>query len=245
MKIDGLTALVTGANRGLGRAFVQALRDAGCTKIYAAARKIEGGACDAVVEPVQLDITNIGQVSSAATRCHDVSILINNAGVARFVPALGAPTMDDARLEIETNYLGTLAMCRAFAPVLKRNGGGVLVNMLSVVSFFNAPTQGSYCASKAAEWSLTKAVRFELRAQGTLVIGVYAGYIDTDMTAGLMAPKSSPADIAARVLEGIASGTEDILADERSRAVFAELRKDDLAFDANMQKIWDSRQDSY
>ena len=120
-------------------------------------------------------------------------------------------------------------MCRAFAPVLKRNGGGVLVNMLSVVSFFNAPMQGSYCASKAAEWSLTKAVRFELRAQGTLVIGVYAGYIDTGMTAGLMAPKSSPADIAARVLEGIASGTEDILADERSRMVFAELRKDDRA----------------
>jgi NAD(P)-dependent dehydrogenase (short-subunit alcohol dehydrogenase family) len=198
MKIKGLTALVTGANRGLGRTFVQALRDAGCTKIYAAARTIEGAACDAVVEPVQLDITKIGQVSSAATRCHDVSILINNAGVARFVPVLGAPTMDDARLEIETNYLGTLAMCRAFAPVLKRNGGGALVNMLSVVSFFNAPMQGSYCASKAAEWSLTKAVRFELRAQGTLVIGVYAGYIDTDMTTGLMAPKSSPGDIAAR-----------------------------------------------
>jgi NAD(P)-dependent dehydrogenase (short-subunit alcohol dehydrogenase family) len=245
MQINGLTALVTGANRGLGRAFVQALQDAGCTKIYAAARTIEGAARDAVVEPVQLDITKIGQVSSAAARCHDVGILINNAGVARFIPALGAPTMDDARLEIETNYLGTLAMCRAFAPVLKRNGGGVLVNMLSVVSFFNAPMQGSYCASKAAEWSLTKAVRFELRAQGTLVIGVYAGYIDTEMTAGLMAPKSSPADIAARVLEGIASGTEDVLADERSRTVFAELRKDDRAFDANMQKIWDSRQDSH
>jgi len=106
MKINGSTALVTGANRGLGRAFVQALRDAGCTKIYAAARTIEEAACDAV-EPVQLDITNIGQVSTAATRCHDVSILINNAGVARFVPALGAATMDDARLEIETNYLGT------------------------------------------------------------------------------------------------------------------------------------------
>jgi NAD(P)-dependent dehydrogenase (short-subunit alcohol dehydrogenase family) len=208
MKINGLTALVTGANRGLGRAFVQALRDAGCSKIYAAARTIEGAACDAVVEPVQLDITKIGQVSSAATRCHDVSILINNAGVARFVPALGAPTMDNARLEIETNYLGTLAMCRAFAPVLKRNGGGVLINMLSVVSFFNAPMQGSYCASKAAEWSLTKAVRFELRAQGTLVIGVYAGYIDTDMTAGLMAPKSPHAcSKASRAVAKISSPT--------------------------------------
>jgi NAD(P)-dependent dehydrogenase (short-subunit alcohol dehydrogenase family) len=241
MKINGSTALVTGANRGLGQAFVEALRNAGCTKIYAAARKIDGAVRDGTVEPVQLDITKIEQVSSAAAKCHDVDILINNAGVARFVPALEAPTMDDARLEIETNYLGTLAMCRAFAPVLKRNGGGVLANMLSVVSFFNAPMQGSYCASKAAEWSLTKAVRFELRAQGTLVIAVYAGYIDTDMTANLKAPKSSTSDIAARVLEGIASDTEDILADERSRTVFAELRKDDRPFDANMQKIWDSR----
>jgi NAD(P)-dependent dehydrogenase (short-subunit alcohol dehydrogenase family) len=245
MKINGSTALVTGANRGLGRAFVQALRDAGCTKVYAASRTIDGAVRDAVVEPVQLDITKIEQVSSVAAHCRDVGILINNAGVARFVPAVGAPTMDDARLEMETNYLGTLAMCRAFAPVLKRNGGGVLVNMLSVVSFFNAPMQGSYCASKAAEWSLTKAVRFELRGQGTLVIGVYAGYIDTDMTANLVAAKSSAGDIAARVLEGIASGTQDILADDRSRTVFAELRKDDRPFDANMQMIWDSRHDSH
>jgi NAD(P)-dependent dehydrogenase (short-subunit alcohol dehydrogenase family) len=241
MKIRGSTALVTGANRGLGRAFVQALRDAGCAKVYAGARTIESVARDAGVEPVQLDITNGQQVSSAAARCHDLNILINNAGVARFVPALGAPTMDDARIEMETNYFGTLAMCRAFAPVLKRNGGGALVNVLSVVSFFNAPMQGSYCASKAAAWSLTKDVRFELRTQGTLVIGVYAGYIDTDMTAALATPKSSPADIAARVLAGIESGTEDLLADERSRSVHAELRKDDRPFDADMQKIWDSQ----
>ena len=241
MKTGGSTALVTGANRGLGRAFVQALRDAGCSRVYAAARTIGTVARDAGVEPVQLDITNSQQVSSAAARCHDVNILINNAGVGRFSSAIGASTMDDARIEMETNYFGTLAMCRAFAPVLKRNGGGALVNMLSVVSFFNAPTQGSYCASKAAEWSLTKDVRFELRAQGTLVVGVYAGYIDTDMTADLGVPKSSPADIASRVIEGIASGTEDILADERSRAVFSELRKDDRSFDANIQKMWDSR----
>ncbi len=241
MKISGSTALVTGANRGLGRAFVQALRDGGCAKIYAGARTIDSVARDAAVEPVRLDITDSEQVASAAAQCSDVAILINNAGVARFTPALGAPTMDDARIEMETNYFGTLAMCRGFAPVLKRNGGGVLVNMLSVVSFFNAPMQGSYCASKAAEWSLTKAVRFELRAQGTLVIGVYAGYIDTEMTADLAAPKSSPAEIAGRVLAGIESGAEDILADERSGSVFAELRKDDRPFDDNMQKIWDSR----
>jgi NAD(P)-dependent dehydrogenase (short-subunit alcohol dehydrogenase family) len=242
MIIRGATALVTGTNRGLGRAFVEALRAAGCAKIYAAARTPSGSAGDTGVAPVTLDITNAAQVAAAAARCGDVTILINNAGVARFRPALGAATMDDARLEMETNYFGTLAMCRAFAPVLARNGGGVLVNMLSVVSFFNAPMQGSYCASKAAAWSLTKAVRFELRAQGTLVIGVYAGYIDTDMTADLAAPKSKPADIAARVLEGIENGREEIFADERSRSVHGELRKDERPFDAVMQKLWDATQ---
>ena len=110
--------------------------------------------------------------------------------------------------------------------------------MLSVVSWFNAPMQGSYCASKAAEWSLTKAVRFELRAQGTLVVGVFAGYIDTDMTAGVTDAKSSPDTIAARVVAGIESDAEEVLADERARNVRSDLLKDDGPFDTNMQKIW-------
>jgi NAD(P)-dependent dehydrogenase (short-subunit alcohol dehydrogenase family) len=239
MKISGSTVLVTGASRGLGRAFVRTLRDAGCTKIYAAARNIDDLTPDYAVEPFQLDITNGNHVASAAARCRDVNILINNAGVAGFTPALGAPTIDNARLEMETNYFGTLAMCRAFAPVLKRNGGGALVNVLSVVSWFNAPMQGSYCASKAAEWSLTKAARFELRAQGTLVVGVYAGYIDTDMAAALTSPKSSPDEIAARVLAGIEDNSEEILADDRARGVHSELHKDYGPFESNMQKIWD------
>lgn len=239
MKISGTTVLVTGANRGLGRALVDALRDAGAAKIYAAARDASAITPGGAIEPVRLDITNGEQVAAAAARCDDVNILINNAGVASFNPALGAPTMDHARHEMETNYFGTLAMCRAFAPVLKRNGGGALVNVLSVVSWFNAPMQGSYCASKAAEWSLTKAARFELHAQGTLVVGVYAGYIDTDMTAGLGFPKSSAKDIAARVVAGLEAGSEEILADERARTVHAELHKDSGPFDANMQKVWD------
>ena len=239
MMIGGSTALVTGANRGLGKALVRALLEAGCAKVYAGARNIAGVAPDRVVQPLQLDITNMDQVAAAATRCGDVGVLINNAGVAGFAPALAAPTMDNARLEIETNYLGTLAMCRAFAPVLERNGGGALVNVLSVVSWFNAPMQGSYCASKAAEWSLTRAARFELRAQGTLVVGVFAGYINTDMTRGLALAKTSPDIIAARVLAGIEADREEILADERAETLRRELFKDDGPFDANMQKTWD------
>ena len=121
MMIGGSTALVTGANRGLGKALVRALLEAGCAKVYAGARDVDGVAPDRVVQPLQLDITKMDQVAAAAARCTDVDILINNAGVAGFTPALAAPTMDNARLEIETNYLGTLAMCRAFAPVLARN----------------------------------------------------------------------------------------------------------------------------
>lgn len=243
MKVGGTTALVTGANRGLGRALVAALRQAGCGKVYAAARTPDDIAAADGIVPVRLDITNSEQVAAVAARCQDVDILINNAGVARFKPALGANSIDDARIEMETNYFGTLAMCRAFAPVLGRNGGGALVNILSVVSWFNVPMQGSYSASKAAEWSLTKAARFELRQQGTLVSSVYAGYIDTDMTTGLNAPKSSPDDIAARVIEGIEAGAEDILADARARQVHAELHKDSGPFDAAMQKTWDALQD--
>jgi len=239
MKIAGATALVTGANRGLGHALVEALRGARCRKVYAGARRVADVARNNGIEPIELDITNADQVATAAARCSDVTILINNAGVAGFSPVLGAPTIDTARREMETNYFGTLAMCRAFAPVLRRNGGGALVNVLSVVSWFNAPMQGSYCASKAAAWSLTKAARFELRTQGTLVVGVYAGYIDTDMAAGISAPKTSAQDIAARIVEGIAVDAEEILADERARSVHAELFRDAGPFDARMQKVWD------
>ena len=229
MNISGSTALVTGTNRGLGKALVEALREGGARRIYAATRKPDGVTSDAVVQPIMLDITNAAHVEAAAAKCGDVDILINNAGIANYTAALAAPSMENARRE----------MCRAFAPILKRNGGGALVNMLSVVSFFNAPMQGTYSASKAAAWSLTKAVRFELRAQGTQVTGVYAGYIDTDMTAGLNAPKTSAAGIAEAILKGIENGAEDVLADERARTVHEQLRKDEGPFDANMQKLWD------
>ncbi len=193
MQIKGSVALVTGANRGLGQALVRALRDAGCAKVYAAARHVESVARDgAASSRSRSTLQKVTRLTPRRRVAAMSSILINNAGIAAFTPALGAPTMDNARREMETNYFGTLAMCRAFAPVLKRNGGGALVNILSVVSWFNAPVQGTYCASKAAEWSLTKAVRFELRAQGTLVVAVHAGYIDTGMTAGLSVAEIKP-----------------------------------------------------
>lgn len=239
MKIKGSTALVTGANRGLGLAFVRALREAGRAKIYAVARQVNTVAADGVIKPIQLDICNSEHVDSAASECRDVDLLINNAGIAAFAPSLGAPTIDSARQEMETNYFGTLAMCRAFAPILKHNGGGTLVNILSTASWFGFPMQGSYCASKAAEWSLTMAIRFELREQGTLVVGVHAGYIDTDMAAEVSAPKSRPESVVGRVLAGIENNEEEILADDRARSVHSELLKDYGPFAAKIQNVWD------
>ena len=142
---------------------------------------------------------------------------------------------------METNYFGTLAMCRAFAPVLAQNGGGAIVNMLSVVSWFNAPIQGSYCASKSAAWSMTRGVRIELRGQNTLVIGVYAGYIDTDMTSPLTGPKTKPEDVVEATLAGIEAGAEEILADERARTVHATTFSSPRSMDDAMQRIWDER----
>ena len=239
MKIKGTKALVTGANRGLGLAFVRALREAGCAKIYAAARQVNTVPADNVINPIQLDICNSEHVVLAASQCRDVDLLINNAGVAAFAPSLAAPTIDSARREMETNYFGTLAMCRAFAPILKNNGGGTLVNILSTASWFGFPMQGSYCASKAAEWTLTMAIRFELREQRTMVVSVYAGYIDTDMAAKVSAPKSRPESVVTRVLAGIENNEEEILADERAQSVHLELLKDYRPFATKIQNVWD------
>jgi NAD(P)-dependent dehydrogenase (short-subunit alcohol dehydrogenase family) len=194
MQIKGCVALVTGASRGLGRAFCAGLVQAGAAKVYAAARD-SAKAGVAGTQPIKLDITNAAEVAAAAQQCGDVNLLINNAGIASFTSLIASPSLDAARAEMETNYFGTLAMCRAFAPALARNGGGAIINMLSVVSWFNAPLQGSYCASKSAAWSMTRGVRIELRGQGTQVVGVYAGYVDTDMTSHLTGPKTRPEDV--------------------------------------------------
>lgn len=240
MEIAGSVALVTGGNRGLGKAFVQALLDAGAEKVYAGTRSLIEVA-DPRLRPLRLDITNPSDIAAAVESCQDVTILFNNAGVANAISLLGASSLDGARAEIETNYLGTLAMCRAFAPILKRNGGGAIVNMLSIVSWYTAPALGSYSVSKAAGWAMTNGVRIELKGQGTLVAGVHAGFIDTDMTASLNAPKTQPADIAVAIIEGIMADREEILADKTSREVRAALDADSQALNRRMQALWDQR----
>ena len=224
MKIRNSVALVTGANRGLGRAFVRALIDAGAKRIYAAARDPASINVDGVV-PLQLDVTNPLEVAAAAQRAGDVQLVINNAGILRGAPVIGAAAAD-LRAEMETNFFGTLGVSRAFAPVLARNGGGALVNVLSVLSWVNLPGTALYSASKAAAWSLTNALRQELRAQGTQVVALHVGYMDTDMTRNVQSAKSNPLDVANLVLDAVENGRDEVLADAISRQVKSGLSAD-------------------
>ena len=239
MQINGATALVTGANRGLGQVYARELVSRGAARVYGAARN-PAAVTEPGVTPVALDITDPGRVAQVAGECADVSLLVNNAGVLKYSTFTGAPDMAAARAEMEVNYFGTLSMCRAFAPVVAANGGGAIVNMLSVTSFYTNPLDASYGASKAAAWSLTNGIRVELAHNGTLVIGVHAGFIDTDMAALTDAPKVSPESVAQQVFDAVEAGQIEVLADERSRFVKASLSRDHELIYPDVQAFWDA-----
>ncbi|MEU0967430.1 SDR family oxidoreductase [Streptomyces sp. NPDC005917] len=221
MKIEGSVAVVTGANRGIGLAFSRALLARGAAKVYAGVRRPEDFT-EPGLEPLRLDVTDHDQVADAARTASDATIVINNAGI-QAGPALLEGSLDGARRELEVNYLGTWAVSRAFAPVLAANGGGALVNMLSVASWRPNSRFPSYAASKSAQWSLTNALRLALREQGTLVVGVHVGWVDTDATAEIDVPKTDPAEVAARTMDAIARDEPEVLVDDTARQVRAAL----------------------
>jgi NAD(P)-dependent dehydrogenase (short-subunit alcohol dehydrogenase family) len=223
MEVRGRTALITGANRGLGLALVEAFKAAGASKVYAAARRPDSVRAEGVV-PVALDVTDADAASRVAKQCSDTQILINNAGIV-----IGAPTFSDgfasgARAMLETNFFGTWNVSKAFAPVLASNGGGAIVNILSVLTWLSMEGRVGYSAAKVAAWALTNGMRKELRNQGILVSALHVGYIDTDMTTHLdNVNKASPHDVARKVIEGIRDERPEILADERSVQIKAAL----------------------
>jgi NAD(P)-dependent dehydrogenase (short-subunit alcohol dehydrogenase family) len=239
MKIGGSVALVTGANRGLGLVFARELVSRGAAKVYGAARHPEA-VTEPGVTPVALDITDPQRVVQVAQQCGDVSLLINNAGVLKYSTFISAPSLDAARAEMETNYFGTLSVCRAFAPVLGANGGGAIVNMLSISSFRINPFDASYGASKAAEWALTNGIRTELHHQGTLVVGVHASFIDTDMSALTNEPKDSPESVVQQALDAVEAGQAEVLADKPTRTVKAELSRDQELIYPAIEAFWDA-----
>jgi len=218
MKIKGSVAFVTGANRGLGRAFAQALLDAGAKKVYAAARDPASVSLPGV-HPIKLDVTSPAELAAAAAACGDVDLVINNAGIIRSASVLAADS--DLHAEMETNFFGTLNVSRAFAPVLQRNGGGAIANVLSVLSWVTLPGTGLYSASKAAGWALSNALRQELSAQGTQVVALHVGYLDTDMAGHGSTPKADPLDVARQVLAAVEAGRDEVLADVISQQVKA------------------------
>jgi len=218
MKIKDSVAFVTGANRGLGLAFTNALVAAGARKVYAAARD-PASVRQPGVTPVRLDVTEPDQVEAAAREQGDVTLLINNAGAARYSSLLAPGGVEAVRAEIETNVFGPLLVSRAFAPLLAKNGGGAIVNVLSVLSWLNMADVATYCVSKAAAWSVSNGLRHELKQQGTQVLSLHVGFMDTDMVRQFEAPKSKPEEVVAQVLVALEAGKSEILADESSRNV--------------------------
>jgi NAD(P)-dependent dehydrogenase (short-subunit alcohol dehydrogenase family) len=215
MDISNSVALVTGANRGLGRHFAAQLLERGA-KVYAAARTPEKIDLPGAV-PLQLDVTDPASVERAAKIAGDVTLLINNAGSATGAELIGGD-LDKIRLEMETHYFGTLAVITAFAPIIETNGGGTILNVLSVLSWLHPGSLGGYTAAKAAEWALTDAVRDQLTPKGIKVSALHVGYMDTDMAAGIPADmKIDPAVVARLSLDAVTEGHPEILADELTR----------------------------
>ncbi|GGD27324.1 short-chain dehydrogenase [Microbacterium faecale] len=221
MQITDSIALVTGANRGIGAEFVRQLAERGARKVYATARSAQSITATGV-EVIELDITDEEAIAQAAAAASDVTLLINNAGVASGADLLTG-AMSAIRRDMETNLFGTLALSRAFAPVLRRNGGGAILNVLSAASWYTAVGAGAYAMSKAAAWSLTDATRHELAAQGTQVVGLHMAMVDTEMTASMDVPKISRHDAVAAALDGIEAGADEVIADDVTRAVKSAL----------------------
>jgi len=218
MKLDNAVVLITGANRGLGLAFAREALARGARKVYAAARDPASVTLAGVV-PIKLDVTKPEDVAAAARECADVTLVINNAGIAAVGSVLADDAVESAKRHFDTNVYGVMRMSKAFAPVLAANGGGAILNVLSVASWINGPLLGVYAASKSAAWGVTNGMRQELRAQKTQVVGMHVGFVDTDLTKGIDAPKSSPEVIVKRTFDALEAGAEEVLADENTRAV--------------------------
>ena len=214
-KIEGAVALVTGANRGIGRALTEALLSRGVRKVYATARNPVGLAAirEERIVPLRLDVTNADQIRAVVDAASDVEIVFNNAGVSLGKGLTDPTVIDDARREMEVNYFGPLQLLQQLAPTLAANGGGAVVNIGSAAGLSNVPFLPTYSASKAALHSLTQAARVLLGMQGTRVFGVYGGPVDTDMVRDLPLPKTPPRDVAFAILDGIEAGEEDIYPD--------------------------------
>ncbi len=237
MNLTDQIALVTGANRGIGRQFVLELLERGVSKVYATARRPESlDFDDTRVTPLRLDLLDHESVVAAAAIARDVTLLVNNAGISTGA-ALVTGDLAEVHREMDTHFWGTLDMIREFSPVLAANGGGAIVNILSALSWFAVPGTSSYSAAKAAEWNMTNGVRLELATQGTFVQGVLLGAADTDISAGYDGPKIDPREVPRRPLDGLAAGSIEVIVDDWTAMVKASLAGDPAAFYAQITEL--------
>jgi NAD(P)-dependent dehydrogenase (short-subunit alcohol dehydrogenase family) len=231
-RLHTAVALVTGANRGLGKALVSALLAAGASRVYAAARDEKSiPRTDPRVEPLRLDVTQPEQVAAAARRATDVTLLINNAGrLSSFNVLSTTPAELEADFDVQVH--GTLSVIKAFVPILARGAGGAtIVNVLSLASLASVPTMGGYSASKAAAYSVTQALRPELAKRSIRVLAALPGPIDTDMTKNLELPKTSASEAAERIVAGIVRGDEEIFPDRMSEQMGPLWLRDPKAYE--------------
>jgi NAD(P)-dependent dehydrogenase (short-subunit alcohol dehydrogenase family) len=239
MNIFSSIAKVTGADRGLGRAFARELVSRGADKVHGASRN-PASVTEPDVTPIALDVTDSDRIVEIEQKCQDVNVLANSTGLIEASSFIDAPCSDAARLEMDTNCFGPLSMRRAFAPAVAANGGGAIVDMLSGTSFYTNPLDAFYGDSKAAEWPLTNGVRIELAHQGTLAVVVQASFIDTDMAAETNEPKISPQSVVQQAFDAVEAGKIEVLADERSRFVKKSLSRDHELIYPQVQEFWDS-----
>lgn len=226
MRIEGSVALVTGANRGLGAEYVNQLLHRGASKVYAGARNPDSVLNTSPnVVPVRLDVTSADDIAAVTAQCPDITLLINNAGIALQSRIMADDSLAVAQQEFDTNVWGPFNLSKALAPSLATNGGGAIVNVLSAVSWMSLKEVATYAMSKSAAWSFTNGLRLELARQGTLVVAVHPAFIDTDMAAGVDMPKTSPQQVVERTLDGIEAGVPEVLADDTSAFVKNSLPK--------------------
>ena len=218
MNVKDSIVLVTGANRGLGKALAEAALKAGARKVYGGARNPASVTMPGVT-PIKLDVTNAADIAAAVQAIPDLTILINNAGIFNGTDLTGPNALQVMQQELDTNFFGPMALSQAFAPALKNNGGGAIVNVLSALAWISMPGTGTYSVSKAAAWALTNGLRGELQAQKTQVLAAHMGYMDTDMVAAIEAEKTAPAEVARLIVAALENGDDEVLVDDISRQV--------------------------
>ena len=229
MRLANATVLITGANRGLGLAFAREALARGARKVYAAARDPASVTLAGVI-PIKLDVTNPDDITAAVRQCGDVTLLINNAGVAATGGFLTDTSVASAQRHLDTNVFGPLRMTQAFAPVLAAHGGGAILNVLSISSWISGPLLGVYGMSKSAAWAMTNGTRIELLDQHTQVLALHVGFIDTDLTRGFDVPKLAPEAVVRTALDALEAGASEVLADDLTRQVHAGLSADPAVY---------------